>query len=394
MSGVRLVGHLGELRHAVGREPDGVLRRQELLDGVALVLGGELGAHEPPDLVLGVRVGDRERFGAGRPREGRGGDLVAARPVLGVLDAGEFVVFALFARARGDDERRSPPAAPRRRRRACRPCGPPSSCGGGGAGAALGRRGLLDQRERVHPVRAHARARRAVGVERAARPSCRPTGRARAATGASVLDDLERRVDLRALAVGLVEPDAGPVRAGAEVVRVRAARDVDERRAGPALARRSLHGWLSALLVLGVDGLLGLLVGVEPELDELPVALVLAAAEQRAERAGSRCSSRRASTGATAGPRGRAARGRRRGRGSAACAVQRGGVARRSRAWSRRSRRRRAPSCRRRRRAGRGSERELRRLGDHGRRPARRRTFVGESVQIAAESAKYASCES
>ena len=190
-------------------------------------------------------------------------------------------------RARGP--RRSDDERPRLRRRLVgdddgRPSRRASTCGGAAAargGACFGRG--AGERGRVDPVRAAAGAARARGVQRRAVAFVSPHQPGQCTQAGAVLEHLERGRDLRALAVGLVEPHAGPVRAGAEVVRVRAAGDVDERRVRrPALCdvapRPALGG-----LVLGEDRLLGLLVGAEPDLHELPVALVLAAADQRAE---------------------------------------------------------------------------------------------------------------
>ena len=135
---------------------------------------------------------------------------------------------------------------------------------------------------RVQPVRPPARAGRAQRVQRqeaglGVAPVARPVQPGRLVVG----HDLERRLDLRALAVGLVEPGAGEVRAGAEVVRVRAAGDEDQRRVA-LLGGRGPRAALGRL-VLGVDGELRALVGAEPQLHQLPVALVLAAGEDRAD---------------------------------------------------------------------------------------------------------------
>jgi hypothetical protein len=82
------VGDLAELRDVVLGQPQQCLALEVLPTGVRLVLVVQLAAHDPPDLVLGVGVVDvRDRL-ARRPRQRGGGDLVATRAVVGVVEAG------------------------------------------------------------------------------------------------------------------------------------------------------------------------------------------------------------------------------------------------------------------------------------------------------------------
>ena len=144
----------------------------------------------------------------------------------------------------------------------------------GGDAAPVSAAGVEPVRPAAGAVRAHRVHRRArrLGVAPAAWPQHPRRG---------VLDDLERGGDLRALAVGAVPPHARPVRAGAEVVRVRAARHVDQR--GVAGLLDVAPGLALGVRVLAVDDPVGLLGRVELRAGRAPVALVLAAAQQRAE---------------------------------------------------------------------------------------------------------------
>ena len=92
-------------------------------------------------------------------------------------------------------------------------------------------------------------------------------------------DDLQRRRHLvAAAAVMVVGEEAARVHARREVGRVRREGDVDHRGAGVRLGDDA-PGTALALVVLTVGGDIGGAVGVEPDLDELPVALVDAEAE-------------------------------------------------------------------------------------------------------------------
>src|SRR5689334_13250514 len=80
------VGHLAELRDVVLGQSQARLALEVLGAGVLLVLVVQLAADDAPDLVLGLGVVDvRDRL-AGRPRHGRGGDLVATGAVIGVVE--------------------------------------------------------------------------------------------------------------------------------------------------------------------------------------------------------------------------------------------------------------------------------------------------------------------
>jgi len=94
---------------------------------------------------------------------------------------------------------------------------------------------------------------------------------------AVALEDLQRELGARALAVGEVVPGVGGAVARLEVGRVRAAGDVDD-----GVAVVALDGVPVALLgvrVLRVDRDVGLAVA-HPQLNHLPVALVQPGAER------------------------------------------------------------------------------------------------------------------
>ncbi len=77
--------HRGRARGRSGARP--LLRLEELLHRVALVLGGKLAAHRAPHVLFGVGVGDRRGRFAGLPRERSGCDLVAPATVVRVVRA-------------------------------------------------------------------------------------------------------------------------------------------------------------------------------------------------------------------------------------------------------------------------------------------------------------------
>jgi len=82
-----VLGHHRQLRHPIGGQPEGGLAAQVFGVGVALVLGREFGAGDPPDLVLLGRVADQRHGGAGLPGEGGGRDLAAAGQVCRVVQS-------------------------------------------------------------------------------------------------------------------------------------------------------------------------------------------------------------------------------------------------------------------------------------------------------------------
>jgi hypothetical protein len=65
------IGDLDGLWDAVLGPGDGGVGVEELAHRVALALDGELAGDQPPDLVLGVDLGDRLRIAARRPGERR-----------------------------------------------------------------------------------------------------------------------------------------------------------------------------------------------------------------------------------------------------------------------------------------------------------------------------------
>jgi hypothetical protein len=85
------LAHQVEAGHAVGGEVERRLRLEELADRELLVLGGDLAAHGPPDLLLGVVVAHVGRGLARLPRERERRDLVAPGLVVRVAGAGVVV---------------------------------------------------------------------------------------------------------------------------------------------------------------------------------------------------------------------------------------------------------------------------------------------------------------
>src|SRR5829696_1388636 len=138
-----------------------------------------------------------------------------------------------------------------------------------GAGVAL-------QLERVVPLGVDAGSRGAVGVKRASagfRVTPVPGPAQPAEPRVRLVSYLELEFRAAALAVGVVEPVAGPLGTRLEVRRVGATRDVYDRPLRPGKDVDLTPVPSLRDLVLGIDGVVGFFVG-EVDLDHLPVPLV------------------------------------------------------------------------------------------------------------------------